>query len=171
MSTRRRTALPLVTRRVVVKAYGGAEQLVAEDAVVPAPGPGEVRLRQRAVGVNFIDVYQRRGWIPGMPAEGGTPGMEAAGNGTHEVRNWVIAHAAAGGRGFDLIDYRVMPEVYVGCGWASDWAGTRSSTRRWARTSPTAAGASASRSNFSVYYGHNGLSRSRAGTNGSPRPG
>ncbi len=32
--------------------------------------------------------------------------MEAAGNGTHEVRNWVIAHAAAGGRGFDLIDYR-----------------------------------------------------------------
>ena len=45
--------------------------------------------------------------------------MEAAGNGTHEVRNWVIAHGAAGSRGFDLIDYRVMPEVYVGCGWAS----------------------------------------------------
>jgi aromatic ring-opening dioxygenase catalytic subunit (LigB family) len=45
--------------------------------------------------------------------------MEAAGNGTHEVRNWVIAHAAAGNRGFDLIDYRNMPEVYVGCGWAS----------------------------------------------------
>jgi aromatic ring-opening dioxygenase catalytic subunit (LigB family) len=45
--------------------------------------------------------------------------MEAAGNGTHEVRNWVIAHAAAGNRGFDLIDYRVMPEVYVGCGWAA----------------------------------------------------
>lgn len=45
--------------------------------------------------------------------------MEAAGNGTHEVRNWVIAHAAAGSRGFDLIDYRAMPEVYVGCGWAS----------------------------------------------------
>ncbi len=47
--------------------------------------------------------------------------MVAAGNGTHEVRNWVIAHAAAGGRGFDLIDYRAVPEVYVGCGWAS-WA-------------------------------------------------
>jgi hypothetical protein len=45
--------------------------------------------------------------------------MEAAGNGTHEVRNWVIAHAAAGNHGFDLIDYRNMPEVYVGCGWAS----------------------------------------------------
>lgn len=45
--------------------------------------------------------------------------MEAAGNGTHEVRNWVIAHAAAGGTGFDLIDYRAVPEVYVGCGFAS----------------------------------------------------
>ncbi len=45
--------------------------------------------------------------------------MESAGNGTHEVRNWVIAHAAVGSRGFDLIDYRNMPEVYVGCGWAS----------------------------------------------------
>jgi len=45
--------------------------------------------------------------------------MAAAGNGTHEVRNWVIAHAAVGGRGFDLIDYRAVPEVYVGCGFAS----------------------------------------------------
>ncbi len=45
--------------------------------------------------------------------------MAAAGNGTHEVRNWVIAHAAMGGRGFDLIDYRAIPEVYVGCGFAS----------------------------------------------------
>jgi len=45
--------------------------------------------------------------------------MAAAGNGTHEVRNWVIAHAAAGGKGFDLIDYRAVPEVYVGCGFAS----------------------------------------------------
>jgi aromatic ring-opening dioxygenase catalytic subunit (LigB family) len=45
--------------------------------------------------------------------------MAAAGNGTHEVRNWVIAHAAVGSRGFDLIDYRAVPEVYVGCGFAS----------------------------------------------------
>lgn len=45
--------------------------------------------------------------------------IAAAGNGTHEVRNWVIAHAAVGNRGFDLIDYRAVPEVYVGCGFAS----------------------------------------------------
>jgi NADPH:quinone reductase-like Zn-dependent oxidoreductase/uncharacterized protein YndB with AHSA1/START domain len=72
-------ALPVATRRVVARAYGGAEQLVAEDAEVPAPGNDEVRIRQRAVGVNFIDVYLRRGWIPAMLGVGGVPGMEAAG--------------------------------------------------------------------------------------------
>jgi len=53
---------------------------VLEDRDCPAPGPGEVRLRQRAVGVNYIDIYLRRGWIAPMMAEGGTPGMEAAGS-------------------------------------------------------------------------------------------
>lgn len=51
--------------------------------------------------------------------------LEAAlprtGNGGQEVRNWVVAHGAAGARGFDLIDYLPSPEVYVGCGFAS-WA-------------------------------------------------
>jgi NADPH2:quinone reductase len=74
------TALPLPTRRIVVARYGDAQQLVAQDAPCPAPAPGEVRIRQRAVGVNYIDVYLRRGWIAPMLAEGGTPGMEAAGS-------------------------------------------------------------------------------------------
>ena len=73
-------ALPVASRRIVVKRYGGPEQLVLEDADCPAPGPGEVRIRQRAVGVNYLDIYLRRGWIPPMMAEGGTPGMEAAGS-------------------------------------------------------------------------------------------
>jgi NADPH2:quinone reductase len=72
-------ALPLPTRRVQVSRYGGAEVLRAEDALCAAPAAGEVRIRQRAVGVNYIDVYLRKGWIPPMLAEGGTPGMEAAG--------------------------------------------------------------------------------------------
>jgi NADPH:quinone reductase-like Zn-dependent oxidoreductase/uncharacterized protein YndB with AHSA1/START domain len=71
--------LPVPARRITVRRYGGAEQLIAEDGTCPAPGPGEVRVRQRAIGVNYIDIYVRRGWIPGMLAEGGTPGMEAAG--------------------------------------------------------------------------------------------
>ncbi len=47
--------------------------------------------------------------------------MEAAGNGTAEVRNWLAAHGAADARGFELIHYSAMPEIYVGCGVAS-WA-------------------------------------------------
>lgn len=41
-----------------------------------------------------------------------------SGNGSHEMRNWVVAHGAVGGRGFELIDYFPCPEVYVGCGFA-----------------------------------------------------
>ena len=73
-------SLPVASRRIIVKHYGGPEQLVLEDADCPAPGPGEVRIRQRAIGVNYIDIYLRRGWIAPMLAEGGTPGMEAAGS-------------------------------------------------------------------------------------------
>lgn len=74
------TALPLPARRIVVPAYGGPEAMHAEEAVVDPPGPGEVRLRQRAIGVNYLDVYLRRGWIPPLMGPGGTPGMEAAGS-------------------------------------------------------------------------------------------
>ena len=72
-------ALPLPMRRIKVHHYGDAEVLQAEDGDAPAPQPGEVRIRQRAIGVNFLDVYLRRGWIPHMLGAGGTPGMEAAG--------------------------------------------------------------------------------------------
>lgn len=45
--------------------------------------------------------------------------LATSGNGTHEIRNWAIAHAACGGRGFELIAYEAVREVFVGCGWAS----------------------------------------------------
>ena len=71
-------ALPLPTRRVVVERHGGPEMLRLQDGEAPAPRAGEVRIRQRAVGVNFIDIYLRRGWIPAaLPL---VPGMEAAGS-------------------------------------------------------------------------------------------
>lgn len=41
--------------------YGGPEVLRYEEVAVPPPGPGEVRIANRAVGLNFIDVYQRSG--------------------------------------------------------------------------------------------------------------
>ncbi len=73
-------ALAMPTRRVVVERYGRAEELRAQDAEAAAPRAGEVRIRQRAVGVNFIDVYLRRGWVPSMLPLPGVPGMEAAGS-------------------------------------------------------------------------------------------
>ena len=45
--------------------------------------------------------------------------LPLTGNGAHEVRNWVIAHAAAQSRGFELIDYFPSPETFVGAGFAS----------------------------------------------------
>jgi len=64
---------------VRVHKTGGPEALTYEDVVVPAPGPGQIRVKQHACGVNFIDIYFRMGMYP---APGGLPfivGNEAAG--------------------------------------------------------------------------------------------
>jgi NADPH2:quinone reductase len=62
---------------VRLKAPGGVEQLELENADLPPPGRGEVRLRQTAIGVNFIDIYQRMG-LYALPPER-IPGVEAVG--------------------------------------------------------------------------------------------
>ncbi len=56
---------------------GGPEVLVWEDVPVGQPGPGEARIRQTAVGVNFVDIYMRRGIYPVTLPSG--LGTEAAG--------------------------------------------------------------------------------------------
>ena len=66
------------TRAVVVEAYGGPEVLRLRDIALPPLAPREVRLRHTAIGVNFIDVYCRRGDFDLMSLPG-VPGMEAAG--------------------------------------------------------------------------------------------
>ena len=45
--------------------------------------------------------------------------LPSRGNGSEEVRNWLVAHGAAGGRGFELVDYLPVPTVIVGCGFAA----------------------------------------------------
>ena len=45
--------------------------------------------------------------------------LPLAGNGTAEIRNWLVAHGAAGSRGFELVDYLPVPAVIVGCGFAA----------------------------------------------------
>jgi NADPH:quinone reductase len=73
------TALPVATRRATLHRYGGPEVLQAEHGEAAAPGHGEVRIRQRAIGVNYFDVYLRKGWMPALLPLPGTPGQEAAG--------------------------------------------------------------------------------------------
>jgi NADPH2:quinone reductase len=58
--------------------YGGPDRLVLQNVIVPSPGPGEVRVRQAAIGVNFLDIYIRRGELLPAPPPGPL-GVEAAG--------------------------------------------------------------------------------------------
>lgn len=61
-----------------VHEYGGPEVLEWEEVEVGDPGPGEVRIRQTAIGLNYIDVYVRTGLYP-QPSLPFIPGMEGAG--------------------------------------------------------------------------------------------
>jgi NADPH2:quinone reductase len=62
---------------VRVHKNGGPEVLTCEDIEIPAPGPGQVKLKQHAAGVNFIDTYFRSGLYPppaGFPFVAGNEG-------------------------------------------------------------------------------------------------
>jgi NADPH2:quinone reductase len=64
-------------KAIQVRSVGGPEVLEPAEVARPVPGPGQVLLRIEAVGVNFIEVYQRTGlYVVPLPA---TPGGEAAG--------------------------------------------------------------------------------------------
>jgi NADPH2:quinone reductase len=66
-----------MAKAVRIHQYGGPEVLTYEDVAVGDPGPGEVRIRNRAVGVNYIDTYYRTGMYPStLPV---VLGNEAAG--------------------------------------------------------------------------------------------
>ncbi|MDP2000334.1 MAG: quinone oxidoreductase, partial [Rhodoferax sp.] len=49
------------SRAIRIEQHGGPEQLQLAQVRVGEPGPGEIRIRHHAVGLNFIDVYQRSG--------------------------------------------------------------------------------------------------------------
>jgi NADPH:quinone reductase len=62
---------------VRVHKYGGPEVLTFEEIDVPAPGPGQIKIKQYACGVNFIDTYFRMGSYPspvGLPFVAGNEG-------------------------------------------------------------------------------------------------
>jgi NADPH2:quinone reductase len=66
-----------MNHRILFRAPGGPEVLEWAEAPLTAPGPGEARVRHTAIGVNYIDIYQRSGAYPvPLPA---ALGFEAAG--------------------------------------------------------------------------------------------
>ena len=75
---RARTRLPVKTQAVRMHEAGGPEVLRVENVWVPDPGATEVRIAQKAAGLNFLDTYQRRGLFP-SPELPWVLGFEGAG--------------------------------------------------------------------------------------------
>lgn len=85
--------------------HGGPEALIYEEVPTPEPGPGEVRVKIAAVGVNFIDTYHRTGLYPvALPF---IPGQEAAG--VVEALGPNVRNLAVG----DHVAYAFQPGAYA----------------------------------------------------------
>ena len=74
-----------------VHKVGGPEVLTYEDIQVGDPGPGQIRIKQRACGINFIDTYFRAGMYPApsMPFVAGNEGagdVVAVGQGVADIK-------------------------------------------------------------------------------------
>jgi NADPH2:quinone reductase len=105
-----------MARTVIIEATGGPEVLKLADRQVGDPGPGEIRIAQRACGLNFIDVYQRSGLYPlplpaalGMEASGV---VEAVGDGVSHLKPGDRVAYAANPPGA-YAEARVMPAAQV----------------------------------------------------------
>jgi NADPH2:quinone reductase len=105
-----------MARTVVIEKAGGPEALKLVDREVGDPGPGQIRIRHKACGLNFIDVYQRSGLykleLPhalGMEASGV---VEAVGDGvTHLKPGDRAAYASMPPGAYS--EARVMPAAQV----------------------------------------------------------
>lgn len=100
------------SRTVRIEQTGGPDQLKLVDLTAGEPGPGEIRIRHHAIGLNFIDVYHRTGLYPlPLPAALGLEGagvVEAIGEGVTHLRVGDRA-AYAGGPPGSYCERRVMP--------------------------------------------------------------
>ncbi|MEB0058394.1 MULTISPECIES: quinone oxidoreductase [unclassified Variovorax] len=104
------------SKAVRIDRHGGPEELKIVEVDVGEPGPGEIRIRHKAVGLNFIDTYQRSGLYPfAMPLQ---LGMEASG--IVEAVGEGVTHLKAGDRAAyasqppgSYCEVRVMPAKCV----------------------------------------------------------
>jgi NADPH2:quinone reductase len=104
------------SRVVQIQKPGGPEELVLAMAEVGEPGPGQIRVQHKAVGLNFIDVYHRTGLYPlNLPATLGMEGsgvVQAVGEGvTHLAVGDRVAYAS--GPPGSYCDERLMPATCV----------------------------------------------------------
>lgn len=99
-------------KAIIVNKTGGPEVLELREVEVPAPGPGQVVVRHRAIGLNFVDIYFREGVYPApMPFTPGTEGagvVEAVGPNVTEVKVGDRV-AYAGGPLGSYAEVRAMP--------------------------------------------------------------
>lgn len=105
-------------RVVEVHQTGGPEVLKLADRPQPAPGPGEILIRQTAIGLNFIDTYFRGGLYPmTLPAVLGSEGageVEAVGEGVTRFKVGDRAAYAGGNGGYaELRTYKADRAVHV----------------------------------------------------------
>jgi NADPH2:quinone reductase len=105
-----------MTRAIQIAATGGPEQLQLADVAVGEPGPGEIRIRHRACGINYIDVYHRTGLYPlklphGIGMEGAGI-VEAVGEGVQHLKAGDRAAYASNPPG-SYSEARVMPAKTV----------------------------------------------------------
>jgi NADPH:quinone reductase len=105
-----------MTRAIQFAATGGPEVLQAVDVAVGEPGPGEIRIRHHACGLNFIDVYHRTGLYPlALPHGIGMEGagvVEAVGEGVTHLKAGDRAAYASNPPG-SYCEARVMPAKTV----------------------------------------------------------
>ena len=103
-------------RAIQIAAYGGPEQMQLVDVEVGEPGPGEIRIRHHACGLNFIDVYQRTGaYANALPLNLGMEGagiVEAVGEGVTHLQPGDRAAYASNPPG-SYSEARVMPAKCV----------------------------------------------------------
>ncbi len=85
----------VITKAVRIHGTGGVDQLRYEDVEIGDPGPGQVRIRNTAIGLNFIDIYFRTGVYP-APSLPLTLGFEAAG--VVDAVGEGVAHVKVGDR-------------------------------------------------------------------------
>ena len=104
------------SRAVRIDEHGGPEKLKLVTLTVGEPGPGEIRIRHKAVGLNYIDIYQRAGVYPlTMPLQLGMEGsgvVEAVGEGVTHLKVGDRAAYASQPPG-SYCELRVMPAKCV----------------------------------------------------------